>query len=263
MAIDIINDKKALDSMNAETYKDNSEIQYYTSTNLLNAYSFKGNEKVLDIGCGDGKITNYIKRKIPKGEILGIDPSKSMIQLANSLFENEDNLNFKENSAEDYLGENVYDLIVGFNSFHWIKNKNQAFENIYRALKPKGKLLTLIEPRDCELWTITEEVLLEGYKNILLNTMYPYCWLNEDYQRTFLGLGLKKIYSCNFEEIIFVNKSRIYDFLDPITNCFLRASENIYRKFLIDLQNKMEEKYSLDTNSIAVPCKMIAYYYEK
>jgi len=41
----------------AEEYHKNSSIQYEATNQLLQNFQFKGNDKILDVGCGDGKIT--------------------------------------------------------------------------------------------------------------------------------------------------------------------------------------------------------------
>jgi trans-aconitate 2-methyltransferase len=43
-----------------------------------------GDERVLDVGCGDGHITAAIADQLPDGSILGIDPSPRMIAAADS-----------------------------------------------------------------------------------------------------------------------------------------------------------------------------------
>ncbi len=49
----------------------------------------------------------------------------------------------EEEKKQEYLKENMFDIIVGFNSLHWVKNQYLAFDNIFKSLKPSGKLLAL------------------------------------------------------------------------------------------------------------------------
>ncbi len=62
-----------------------------------------GSEYILDIGCGDGKITATISRELPDGMILGTDVSPSMIHFAKNTFPMEEyrNLDFILMSAEE------------------------------------------------------------------------------------------------------------------------------------------------------------------
>jgi trans-aconitate methyltransferase len=74
-------------------YKWNPE-DYYSSwlseqqklaQELILKLAIKGNERVLDIGCGDGTITAEIAKQLPNGSVLGIDNSKEMIHFARKI----------------------------------------------------------------------------------------------------------------------------------------------------------------------------------
>ena len=54
-----------------------------SSSRLL---TLKGGERILDVGCGDGKITAEIAARVPRGSVLGVDPSRDMIAFASSHF---------------------------------------------------------------------------------------------------------------------------------------------------------------------------------
>ena len=71
---------------NAKDYANNSSAQESWANELLEKLSLAGNEHLLDIGCGDGKITNSIANKLSNGHVVGIDRSKDMIELARSQF---------------------------------------------------------------------------------------------------------------------------------------------------------------------------------
>jgi trans-aconitate 2-methyltransferase len=78
----------------------------------------KGNEHILDIGCGDGKVTSKLASLVPQGQVLGIDSSKEMIEFsrkklplsdhANLKFEHLDVLELEFESAIPVLNENTY-----------------------------------------------------------------------------------------------------------------------------------------------------------
>jgi trans-aconitate 2-methyltransferase len=52
----------------------------------LRLLKLNGTERVLDIGCGNGKVTAQIASRIPEGTVVGIDPSSEMIAFASSQF---------------------------------------------------------------------------------------------------------------------------------------------------------------------------------
>ncbi|MCK5217701.1 MAG: methyltransferase domain-containing protein [Methanosarcinales archaeon] len=71
---------------NAKEYANFSAEQQKWAEELLSKLALKGNERVLDIGCGDGKITAGIAQLLPEGSVLGIDNSKEMIRFAKENF---------------------------------------------------------------------------------------------------------------------------------------------------------------------------------
>ncbi|HEY1215672.1 MAG TPA: methyltransferase domain-containing protein, partial [Bryobacteraceae bacterium] len=99
-----------------------------------------GTERVLDVGCGDGKITAEIAARLPQGSIVGIDPSRSMIDFAVNHFGANSNprLQFQVADARRLPFQEEFDLAVSFNALHWIPDQDAALLSIHRALKPQG-----------------------------------------------------------------------------------------------------------------------------
>lgn len=128
----------------SKIYFHNSETQRQWAWELLGKYRFKGNERVLDFGCGDGKITAEIARLASNGNVLGVDLSAEMVHLAHIKFPPYayPNLAFKQNSlsTEDFL-KDEYDLICSFAVFHLLKEPVETLKNFKRHLKPSGKIL--------------------------------------------------------------------------------------------------------------------------
>ncbi len=68
----------------ASDYAKQSTLQQVMAEEQLARLVLKGDERILDVGCGDGKITAEIAAKVPHGSVLGTDPSRDMIAFANS-----------------------------------------------------------------------------------------------------------------------------------------------------------------------------------
>ena len=66
----------------ASGYRDQSSLQKWLADEHLAALTLNGAERVLDVGCGDGRITAEIADRVPRGSVLGIDPSSRMIAFA-------------------------------------------------------------------------------------------------------------------------------------------------------------------------------------
>ncbi len=71
---------------NAADYAANSAAQQIWARELIAQLQLRGNEHVLDVGCGDGKVTAELARAVPKGSVTGIDTSPEMIRFARKTF---------------------------------------------------------------------------------------------------------------------------------------------------------------------------------
>jgi len=71
---------------NAAEYAANSAVQQTWARELITQLQLRGDEHVLDVGCGDGKVTAEIARAVPRGSVTGVDASPSMIRFARKAF---------------------------------------------------------------------------------------------------------------------------------------------------------------------------------
>src|SRR5262249_828930 len=71
---------------NASEYNSRSALQKWLAGKSLAGLDVRGSERVLDVGCGDGKITAEIAERLPSGSVVGVDPSTGMITFAREHF---------------------------------------------------------------------------------------------------------------------------------------------------------------------------------
>lgn len=199
------------DRWNAEHYRKHSATQFEGALAILNNCHFKGNEVVLDIGCGDGRVTAEIATHAPNGTVLGIDASADMIQACKQTFGQVKNLAFQCVSAEDFVTDNKFDLVVSFNAFHWIQDQEKVLKNIYQMLKPGGVFV---------LWTsggnavaIDEVFCREHWQKEFVSTEETWHGKNtQDYKNILL--------QCGFEDIKAetIQASRFFDNTEAFVN---------------------------------------------
>jgi trans-aconitate 2-methyltransferase len=125
----------------AKAYSERSALQRWLADSHLAGLRLDGAERALDIGCGDGWVTAEIARRLPRGSVLGIDPSTRMIDFARAHFAGPDHRNLAfaagDAAALPYRGE--FDLVVSFNALHWVRDQAAALRGIRAALKPTGR----------------------------------------------------------------------------------------------------------------------------
>ena len=62
----------------AAGYSRISSLQAAMAKEVLALLDLNGSERILDVGCGEGKITAEIASRVPRGSVVGIDPSHDM-----------------------------------------------------------------------------------------------------------------------------------------------------------------------------------------
>jgi trans-aconitate 2-methyltransferase len=141
-------DAKSVDHWNGEEYTANSDLQFKWASEKLKKLKLNGDEKILDIGCGDGRFTEALAHHVPKGKVVGIDSSDSMLSLANNILKSTqiDNLSFLKQDAVSLDFYNQFDLAVSFTVFHWLPDHLAALKGIERALKPGGRVFIYFAP---------------------------------------------------------------------------------------------------------------------
>ena len=126
----------------AKQYAQNSSPQFKNAIKEIYLLDLKGDESVLDIGCGTGKLADFILKKyLPTGTVNGIDASAEQVLLAQQLYAPNPNLSFEQANILTYEPSRQYDAAVSFWVLHWVKDYEQVLRTIFNALKPGGKAL--------------------------------------------------------------------------------------------------------------------------
>jgi trans-aconitate methyltransferase len=128
---------------NAADYADHSSAQAKWGRELIDRLNLRGDEAVLDIGCGDGKLTAALARQLSRGSVVGVDNSTEMIRFARKSFPAAEfpNLSFKVCDARRLTFANKFDLVVSFSTLHWVKDHLPVLKRIKRSLKANGRIL--------------------------------------------------------------------------------------------------------------------------
>ncbi len=133
----------------ATAYNKQSTLQKWLADEHLASLRIEGTERVLDIGCGDGKITAEIADRLLHGSVLGIDPSTDMIAFAQHHFgaPARSNADFAVADAARLAYRDEFDLIVSFNALHWVKDQSATLRGIREALRRTGRAFLEFVPQ--------------------------------------------------------------------------------------------------------------------
>jgi len=166
----------------ASSYARCSALQESMAAEVLALLHFSGAEHILDIGCGDGRITAEISTRVRDGFVVGIDASEEMIHFAQA-HAHSPNLRFQQIQAAHLPFENEFDVIVSFNALHWLPDQDAPLRGIHAALKPTAyaqlRLVTDGERKSLE--TVLEETRRsEKWATYYKNFRDPYLHLTPD-----------------------------------------------------------------------------------
>ena len=133
----------------AKAYSERNALQKWLADSHLAQVHLDGTERVLDVGCGDGKVTAEIARRLTSGSVLGIDPSTRMIAFAQAQFARLEypNLTFAIGNATSLPYRGEFDLVVSFNALHWVRDQGAALRGIRAALKSGGRAFLEFVPQ--------------------------------------------------------------------------------------------------------------------
>jgi len=127
----------------AQDYAENSTAQFDWACELLNKLVLRGDEDVLDIGCGDGKVSAALSRRVLAGSVLGVDSSAEMVALAGDRFSAREysNLSFAQVDARLLAFDGCFDAVFSNAALHWIRDHASVLAGISRSLKEGGRFL--------------------------------------------------------------------------------------------------------------------------
>jgi trans-aconitate methyltransferase len=125
----------------AADYAAHSAQQQRWARELIAKLALRGDERLLDIGSGDGKVTAELAAALPRGSIVGIDNAPDMVRHATAQFGHVPNLSFIQMDASSIAFAEPFDVIFSNAALHWIYDHRPVLRGIARALRPGGRLL--------------------------------------------------------------------------------------------------------------------------
>lgn len=182
---------------NAADYAANSAVQQSWARELIARLRFHGNEQVLDVGCGDGKVTAEMARLLPHGSVIGTDASAEMIGFAEKKFSAKEipNLKFQVADAREIRFAGRFDLIFSNAALHWVDDHPAFLRGASSALKPGGRLVVSCggkgNAHDVFL-ALRPEMRLKRWRGFFRNLPKPYFfYAPADYQKWLPRYGFK------------------------------------------------------------------------
>ncbi len=128
---------------NPAEYAAHSSVQQAWARELIARLDLRGDERILDVGCGDGKVTAELARAVPRGSVTGVDSSAAMIAFARKTFPESSGcpLRFQVADARELRFHEPFDLLFSNAALHWVDDHEKFLRGAAAALKAGGRLL--------------------------------------------------------------------------------------------------------------------------
>jgi trans-aconitate 2-methyltransferase len=122
----------------AATYQRVSVPHEEWARSILDRLELRGDERVLDAGCGSGRVTSMLIERLPAGSVVAVDGSPSMVEEVRSVLRPQDEALVCD-LVELELDQPV-DVVFSNAVFHWVLDHDALFRRLHAALRPGGRL---------------------------------------------------------------------------------------------------------------------------
>lgn len=107
---------------------------------VLASLDLRGDERVLDAGCGTGRITERLRERLPRGEVVALDGSVSMIALARERL-GDDRVTYVLADLQAPLPvDPPVDAVLSTATFHWVLDHEALFRHLAAVMRPGSQL---------------------------------------------------------------------------------------------------------------------------
>lgn len=128
---------------NAATYHRVANPHVTWGQRVLSRLALRGDETVADAGCGTGRLTAELLERLPQGQVIAIDASANMLDVAAEHLRPRfgEQVSFLQADLQRLNLPEPVDAIFSTATFHWIADHGLLFEHLFAALKPGGHLV--------------------------------------------------------------------------------------------------------------------------
>jgi trans-aconitate methyltransferase len=216
---------------------------------------------VLDLGCGEGKVTAEIAARLPSSSVLSLDLSRDMIAFARTHLppERYPNLRLIEGDMLDLSFDGEFDAVFSNAALHWVTDHGRVFSGIARALRPGGRVFLQMGGKGnaAPVLALADTMLEEErWKDLFDGPLPRYAFYGpEEERRHLVAAGLAPV------RVELIDKDMAFGSLDDLAG-WIRTTWHLYLEplpegarpaFVAELANRYVERYPSSDRRAHVP----------
>jgi trans-aconitate 2-methyltransferase len=127
----------------AATYDRVADPMTRWGANVLDRLPLRGDERVLDAGCGSGRVTELLAERLPRGSVVALDGSPAMVEQARARLAGfGDRISYLvADLGRPIPLDGTVDAILSTATFHWVPDHDALFRNLAGVVGPGGRLV--------------------------------------------------------------------------------------------------------------------------
>lgn len=130
---------KRMSDWDAARYHRISDPQRSWGLRVLERLQPQPGERILDVGCGTGRLMSEILERQPPARVIGVDQSRTMLMQARKHLQDGGRVVQGDAAALPFAA--VFDAVFSTATFHWVRNHDRLFGELHRVLRPGGRLV--------------------------------------------------------------------------------------------------------------------------
>ena len=184
---------------NPEEYAKHSTAQLAWARELIARLKLRGDESLLDVGSGDGKVTAEIAVALPRGRVVGLDGSPEMAEFARAHYDagRFPNLEFVCMDARRIELNRRFDIVFSNAALHWIGDHPAVLNGLSRIMRRGARLIISCGGRGNAadmLEAIAAVTAGDGWRKYFAGFVFPYHFYGPDeYSRWLPEAGLSPL----------------------------------------------------------------------
>jgi trans-aconitate 2-methyltransferase len=223
---------------NAGLYEGKHAFVYKYGEDVVRHLSPRPGERILDLGCGTGYLTNLIAQS--GARVFGIDNSPAMIERARAAYPD---LDFRVQSATDIRFDAPFDAVFSNATLHWILEKEKVIDQVYGVLRSGGRFVLEMGGKGNveEILAAMREALTRRHFDKLAATQVWYFPSLGEYASLLENSGFQVRYATHFDRPTRLQDTDngIKDWVRMFCNAFFQeVPESEIGQILDDIQEK-------------------------